>query len=395
MHDAGALVGLDEVPGDHPPPDPAGIGRPRRQVVERAAVVHPDEQGARHGGVGRRALAEDLLHQRRGHDVGADHRVVEVGADRGAGVGQEGPGRGGPGHEGQAGQGVAPERGPQARGAVALVAQRQPDIGRLVLDLAVDVGLAEFVAAQRRAAARTVRDDLDVLVEQLLFPEALQVRPDRLHVLGGEGPVGVVDVDPVADALGERLPLAHVITHRLLAQAGELGDPHLVLDLALGRDAQLLLHLHLDGQSVGVPAGLAGDGVAPHGPVAAEEVLVDPGPDVVETRSAVGRGRALVEDPRLGSGPQLDRPLEHPVGGPPGQLLVLEGGEIGIGGDRAEHGNFLLLVRAGRTGWVVRRGSGGTGAGHRRPSVCGPDTTGGTTTRRTAGPDRVRCTSDT
>ena len=229
-----------------------------------------------------------------------------------------------------------PRLAAQPVGGVALVEQREADVGRLVHDVAVDVGLAELVAAQGGAAPRAVGHHLDVLVEEALVPELFRFHHTDSMYSGRERPVGVVDVDPVADPLGQQLPFADVVAHRLAAQAGELGDAHLFLDLALVGDAQLLFHLDLDRQAVGVPPRLPGHGVAPHGPVPAEQVLVDPGPHVVQTGTAVGRGRPLVEDPGLGPRPELDRPLEDAVLAPPGQLLGLEGGEIGFGGDRAE-----------------------------------------------------------
>ena len=124
----------------------------------------------------------------------------------------------------------------------------------------------------------------------------------------------------------------------------------------LGRDAQLLLHLDLDRQPVGVPPGLAGHGVAAHGPVAAEQVLVDPGPHMVEAGAPVGRRRSLVEDPGLGAGPQLDGALEDAVLTPAGQLVGLDDGEIGFGGDRAEQ-------RVRPLGGRVGSGSAGIGWG--------------------------------
>ena len=175
----------------------------------------------------------------------------------------------------------------------------------------VDVGLAELVTGEGGATARAVGDHLDVLVEEALVVEVLRFhQTDSMN--RGKGPVGVVEVDPVADALGQHLPVVDVVAHRLAAQTGELGDAHLVLDLLLGGEAELLFDLDLDGEPVGVPPGLAGDGKPPHGAVAAEEVLVDAGPHVVESGPAVGRGRALVEDPRLGAGPQGDGAREDP-----------------------------------------------------------------------------------
>jgi hypothetical protein len=102
VDDAGPLVGLDEVAGHHPPADPGGVGRTRRYVVEGPPIVKADQCGAGHHGVGCRALAEDLCHERCGHHRVADHGVVELRADGRTGVGQQGPGSGGPGDEGEA-----------------------------------------------------------------------------------------------------------------------------------------------------------------------------------------------------------------------------------------------------------------------------------------------------
>ena len=72
------------------------------------------------------------------------------------------------------------------------------------------VALRHLVAADRRAAARAVGHDLVALVEQALVPDLPQQPPHRLDVLVGVGVVGVVEVDPEADALGEALPLLEV-----------------------------------------------------------------------------------------------------------------------------------------------------------------------------------------
>ncbi len=84
--------------------------------------------------------------------------------------------------------------------------------------------------------------------------------------------------------------------HRLAAAGVELGDPE-GLDVALAGEAQLLFHGELHRQAVAVPAGAARDVEATHRPVAGEQVLEDPGFDVVGAGLAVGGGRALIEDP--------------------------------------------------------------------------------------------------
>ena len=350
VHDPGSLVGLDERASDHPPAHPGRVRRSGLDVVERAPVVQSDQRRSSNDRVGGHPLAEHLLDQG-GSDDGIAHQgVLELGTHRRAGVGQQGPRRGGPGDERQTVEGRPAEGCANPGSGSTLVGQREANVGRLVLDLPVDVGLAEFVAAQRGAAPGAVGNDLDVLVEQGLVPHALQVRPHRLDIVRAEGPVGVVDVDPITDPLREGLPLPHVVADGLFAEAGELGDPHLLDDLALGRDAQLLLHLDLDREPVGVPPGLTRDGVAPHRAVPAEEVLVDAGPDMVQPRATVGRGRPFVEDPWFGPGPQLDGPLEDAVRAPPGQLLVLECGKIGFSRNRAEHGALPLHGGGGMVG---------------------------------------------
>ena len=109
---------------------------------------------------------------------------------------------------------------------------------------------------ERRAAARAVGDDLVALVQPPVVPDLAQRPPDRLDVVVGERHVGVVEVDPEADPLGQPVPVLDVAEHRLAAALVELGDP-VGLDLGLRGDPELLLDLELDRQAVAVPAGLA------------------------------------------------------------------------------------------------------------------------------------------
>ena len=341
----GPLLGGDEVGRHHPP----GVGAGRyRDVVEGSAVRQADEVGPRQPGRDDRPVAEDVADQRLGHDLAVDHGVGEVGSHRNPGVGQEGPRGRRPDHERR---GVAHHRG-------VGIDEGEQHVGRLVLFVGVHPGLAQLVAGQRRPTARAVRHHLEVLVEEALIEEALQVPPDRLDIGGVEGPVGGVEVDPVADPLGQVLPVVDVVEDGLAAQAGEFGDPDISFDLALAGDAEALLHLDLDRQAVGVPTGAAGHVVPAHGAVPAEEVLVGPGPDVVQAGLAVGRGGALVEDPRLGSLALGHRPLEDAVLAPAGQLRLLEDGEIGVGWDGTEHGSPVVVGSRNDTGRARAPGAG-------------------------------------
>src|SRR4029077_4580560 len=122
--------------------------------------------------------------------------------------------------------------------------------------------------------------------------ELPQRPPDRLDVVVLERDVGVVEVDPEPDPLGQPVPLLDVLEDRLAAAGVELVDPEL-LDLLLGGDAELFFDLDLDRTPVAVPAALARPPVAAHRPVAGIDVLEDTGEHVVGAGTAVGRRRAL------------------------------------------------------------------------------------------------------
>ena len=215
--------------------------------------------------------------------------------------------------------------------------QREGHVGRLVDLILIDVGLAELMARERGPTTRAVRDHLQVLIEEPLVEDGLELPPDALDIVGRERPVRIVEVGPVADPLGERPPVIDIADHRLLAQARELGDADLVLDLLLARDPQSLLDFHLDGQAVGVPSAATGHVVAPHRLKAAEEVLVRASPDVVEPGTTVRRRGALIEDPWGRARSVGHRPLEDLLGAPARPFLGFNRDKVDLRTDRAEH----------------------------------------------------------
>ena len=230
-----------------------------------------------------RVLADHAGDERLGeHFAVARAHVGELGVHGHGGVGDERPRRRRP-HE----QLVA-----LAQHAVRLV-DRVADEDARVLD--VLVALADLVARERRAVLRAVRDDLEALVQQVLLPQLAQRPPDRLDVLGVERAVRVVEIDPVADPLGQLRPVLEELEHRLAALRVELRDA-VFLDLRLVLDPELLLDRDLHRQAVAVPAALAVGVEAAHRLVAREHVLEHAGQDVMRAGLAVGGRRALVED---------------------------------------------------------------------------------------------------
>ncbi len=331
VHQAGAFLGGDVPCGDDAPP----VGSVRgRQVVEGPLIVQAQERCARKpgGDAVPRAHSQHVVDELLG-----DHRLVHHGVDQlgihgHAGVGQERPGCRRP-------HGEPPRRTDEVRVGVE---QTESDVGRLVLLVAVDVGLAQFVARQRGATTRAVRHHLEVLVEQSPVEHRLQVPPDRLDVVGAQRPVGRIHVDPVADARGQSGEFVDVGVDGLPAEPGELGDADLLLYLLLPRDPELLFDLDLDRQPMRVPAGPAGHVGAVHGAEAAEQVLVDAGPHMVQAGHAVGRGGPFVEDPGRSPLALLDGPFEDAVPRPAGQFGLLECDEVDVGGDGCEHGGGMV-----------------------------------------------------
>src|SRR6185437_3107447 len=118
--------------------------------------------------------------------------------------------------------------------------------------------------------ARAVWQNLVPAIEQRLIVQRLQRPPHALDVVVRVRRVGVVVVEPVADARAQPLPLLAVLEHALAAEPVELRYAER-LDLLLAADAELLLDFDLDRQAVGVPPGFALDAIALHCAVTAEE----------------------------------------------------------------------------------------------------------------------------
>ena len=179
------------------------------------------------------------------------------------------------------------------------------------------------------AAAGAVGHDLVALIEESLVVDGLESPPLGLDVAVVIGHVGVVHVHPVAHPVGHVRPLGGIFPYGLLAALDE-GLHAVLLDLLLAVQAQLLLHLQLHGQAVGVPTGLAKHVVALHGPVAGDDVLDAPGQHVADVGLAVGRGGAVEDGVGGGALAELHALLEHMVFLPEGQDLLLPVHELQI-----------------------------------------------------------------
>ena len=306
VDDPGALGERDLVPRDHPVDDPLL----RRQVVERALVLEPDELLTPDDPV----VLGVLLAQ---SPAAVAQPILRVRLDRRSDVRRQRP-RG---------------RRPDDQRLALTVLEREPDVERRMLQLLVVLLAGLLVLGERRAAARTPLCRAMAFVEPAPPVHLLQEPPDVLDVRVGEGEVVVVPVHPAAEApvlLGDHLG---EVGDTLLAAGGELGEP-VLLDVALGVQAERLLHLDLDPQPLAVEAVLVALLEAAERLVALEDVLERPAPGVVDAHRAVGGDGAVDEAPLLAARVLLAQAIEDPFLVPPREDLLLERGMVGLAGQR-------------------------------------------------------------
>ena len=175
---------------------------------------------------------------------------------------------------------------------VILVLCLETDDSRALLDKLVALG--HFLRRQRGAAPRTVRDNLEALVQKPLLRDLLQRPPLGLDVVVIVGDVRILHIRPEPDGIGEILPHSLIFPDTFLA----LFDERLhavLLDLLLAIETKLLLDAQLDRKAVGVPASLSRHIFALHHVIARNHILDDARQDMTDVRLAVRRRRSVIK----------------------------------------------------------------------------------------------------
>src|SRR5207302_9154856 len=299
VDDPFSLVEGDVVPGN----DAVADALLRGQVVERPAVLEPDELLAAHGanrGHVPRQLARAPLSLR------AEH-VLGVRLDRGRDVRGERPRR----------------RRPDDERLFLPALQGEAHVERRVLELAVVLLARLLVLRERGAAARAPLRRALALVEPAAPVRLGEESPDVLDVRVREGEVVVAPVHPLPEPLRLIGHDPHIPGDPLLAALGELGEA-VVLDLALRVEAELLLYLDLDPEALAVEPVLVALVEAAERLVALEDVLQRAAPRMVDAHRVVGRDRPVDEAPARVAAALLAEAVEGALLVPPRQYVVPE-----------------------------------------------------------------------
>ena len=150
------------------------------------------------------------------------------------------------------------------------------------------------MGGQRSATARAIRYNLVALVQQALLPDFVQCPPYRLNIIIFVGNIWMLHICPEAYYIGEFLPHALVLPNRLTALLNKWLNA-VLLNLLLAIQAQQLLNLQLNRQTVGIPTSLAENLLPLHRLVTRQHILDNTSQHMTDMRLAVGSRRAIIK----------------------------------------------------------------------------------------------------
>ena len=320
VDDAGALLLANFGPRDDAVLGAANGG----QLVERAHVAPLEHLGTAHVLLDLPACAEHLLHQWFG-------QIDALAILDGARIGQVRMHRGG--HV----RGQRPRRGrPHQQAFVSAAHQRKAHERAGVGDLGVTLGL-DLHVADAGATARAPRHDVVAAIQPAALVAGLDHPPDRVVDLVRHREVRVAPVHPLPQAAALLTHDPRELQHAVLAALDKAGDA-VLLDVALGAEAELLLDFDLHPQPLAIEAVLPALVVAGHRLVALEQILVRASPGVVHRHRVVGRDRSVDErEAFFGAGELLAEGFEGGGLLPEVQHAPLEGWKVGLIRDRLIH----------------------------------------------------------
>ena len=147
---------------------------------------------------------------------------------------------------------------------------------------------------ERRSASRTVRYDLESLVQKSLVPDSLERPPLGFDEIIMIGYVRIVHVGPETYGSRKILPHAFVFPYAFLTLVNKRSQT-VLLDLFLAVKSEELLNFKLNRKTVCIPAGFTRNIISFHRTVSGDHVLDDTRQHMPDMRFAVGCRRSVIE----------------------------------------------------------------------------------------------------
>ena len=150
------------------------------------------------------------------------------------------------------------------------------------------------MAGQRRSAAGTIRDDLEALIQQALFPDLLQCPPLGLNIIIFISDIRMLHICPKAYGTGEILPHPFILPDTFLTFFDKWLQS-VRFNLIFSIKIQLFFNLQLHRKPMGIPAGFTQNLIALHGAVARNHVFDYARQHMADMRLSVGCRRTVVK----------------------------------------------------------------------------------------------------
>jgi len=205
------------------------------------------------------------------------------------------------------------------------------------VDGIVFVAQGNFMGAQGSTTAGAMRSNLVSLVNKFLVPQLFDGPPAGLDISIVQRYIGVVDINPEADAFCQCIPLLKILEYALSAKLVEFGYS-IALNLGFACEPQHFFHFQFYRQAVGVPARFSRHTETLHRFVPWDHILEDAGKDMVDSGISVSCGGTLVENEFWAGLAGLYALLKYSISFPEFKDLTLNFRKVDFAAYWLEHG---------------------------------------------------------